>query len=318
MKRVSIIVCSYNAKDDLAECLESLRKQDYPATEVIVVNDASTDGTAEFLSKFQAQSKMDITFISNETNLGVAGSRNAGIRHASGDIIAFTDADCVTDSRWISELLKGYDHEDVKAVGGSVSARNVTNIWELSEKGHDFAASEEGLVTYMVGCNMSFDGAVLKKYMFNDEMKYGYEEALLCDYLVRGGCKIYYRPQAEVKHKHRSTLISLLKRKYLLGVSSIWYRKKQNKLFMLKRHLVFFMALCCIPFIAADKLFLYLFLVLFLIFSLSLLRDEMIFGKKSIKEMMIAFPFLIMIELSHFMGSVAGLVKFRFFNDQKQ
>lgn len=87
---------------------------------------------------------------------------------------------------------------------------------------------------------------------------------------------------------------------------------------MLKRHLVFFMALCCIPFIAADKLFLYLFLVLFLIFSLSLLRDEMIFGKKSIKEMMIAFPFLIMIELSHFMGSVAGLVKFRFFNDQKQ
>lgn len=316
LKRVSIIVCSYNAKDDLAECLESLRKQDYPATEVIVVNDASTDGTLEFLVKFQEQSGMEMIVISNETNLGVAGSRNVGIRHASGDIIAFTDADCVTDCRWISELVKGYDHDGVKAVGGSVSPRNVTNIWELSEKGHDFVASQEGLVTYMVGCNMSFDGDLLRKYMFNEEIKYGYEETLLCDYLIHDGYKIYYRPQAEVKHKHRSTLISLLKRKYLLGVSSIWYRKKQNNLFMLKRHLVFFMALCCIPFIVADKLFFYLFLVLFLIFSLSLLRDEIIFGKKSIKEMIIAFPFLIIIELSHFIGSMAGLAKFRVFNDQ--
>ena len=149
--------------------------------------------------------------------------------------------------------------------------------------------------------------------MFNDEIKYGYEEKLLCDYLFNEGHKIYYRPQAVVHHKHRNTLIGLLRRKYLLGVSSIWYRNKQNKRLMFKRHIIFLFALVLIPFSLIHYLFLCLSLSLFLVFSLSLLRDEIIFKAKSIREIIITFPLLIFIELLHFLGSCVGLVKFRFF-----
>ena len=158
---------------------------------------------------------------------------------------------------------------------------------------------------------MAYAGNVLKKYMFNDEIKYGYEETLLCDYLIRDGYRIYYRPQAMVYHKHRSNLRGVIKQKYLRGVSSIWYRKKQNKLFMFKRHIILLIAIFLIPFSMINISFSYLSLLFFLAFCLSLLRDEFIFKAKNIKEIIITFPFLIFIEFFHFWGSCIGLVKFR-------
>lgn len=310
-KQVSIIVVTYNARDDLKECLQSLESQDYNKIEIIVVNDASTDDTREFVRIYQTQTAMQMIVVTNKKNLGVAGSRNVGIRHATGEIIAFTDADCVADRRWISELVKGYNDEGVAAVGGRIADDRTSNIWELTEKGHNFVARKAGYVAYIQGCNMSFESYVLRKFMFNDEIKYGYEEALLCDYLVREGYKIYYAPGAVVHHKHRSNLCSLLKQKYLRGESSIWYRKKQNKLVMLKRHLVLLTTFLCIPLVLFSLSFLYLSFLLFAVFCISLLRDEFIFQGKSIREIIITLPFLIFVEFSHFWGSMVGFARFR-------
>lgn len=60
-----------------------------------------------------------------------------------------------------------------------------------------------------------------------------------------------------------------------------------------------------------NESFFYICVALIFVFSLTLLRDEIIFGRKTIKEMIITFPFLILIEFSHFGGSCAGLLKFR-------
>ncbi len=313
-QRVSIIVITYNAKDDLRECLQSLEKQDYGEVEIVVVNDASTDGTPEFLQSFKAQTNSDLVIVTNETNRGVAGARNAGIRHCRGDIIAFTDSDCVADPHWISELVKAYGHEKVAAAGGRILDARTDNIWKRSSRGLNHVAVSEGYVSYIQGCNMSFDSNILRQYLFNDEIKYGYEETLLCDYLIRDGHKIYYNPQALVHHKHKAKLSSLLRQKYLRGVSSIWYRRKQNKFFMLKRHFVFLMALLFIPFAAMNLSLLYFSLVLFIVFLGGLLRDEFIFGRKNVIDIMAISPFLIFIELFHFAGSCAGLIKFRLLN----
>jgi len=314
-KKVSVIVCTYNAKDELKECLESLENLDYRDKEIIIVDDASIDGTLEFLQQFRNQTKLEIIIVTNDRNRGVAGSRNIGIQHAAGDIIAFTDSDCVADRRWISELVKIYDRENVSAVGGKILDTRVTSIWNLAGKGLNFVASSEGYVSYIQGCNMSFNSGVLRKYMFNDEIKYGYEETLLCDYMVEDGYKIYYNPRAVVHHKHKTDLAAVLKQKYQRGVSSIWYRKKKNKLFMFKRHVILLISLLCIPFFMISKFFLYISLILFSGFLFSLLRDEIIFHHHINKNVIISFPFLILIELFHFAGSCAGIVKFRFLKE---
>ncbi len=305
---------TYNAGDDLKECLDSLEKQDYSEKEIIVVNDASTDGTLEYLQRFKRQTELKLIDITNEKNLGVAGSRNAGIRKSSGEIITFTDSDCVADCKWISELVRIYDQEKVAAVGGKILDARIDNIWKRSSRGLNHVAASEGYVSYIQGCNMSFDGNILRQYLFNDEIKYGYEETLLCDYLIGDGYKIYFNPQAIVHHKHKAKLRSLLRQKYLRGVSSIWYRKKQNKFFMLKRHFVLLIALLFIPFAAINLSLLYFSLVLFIVFSAGLFRDEIIFGRKNIIDIITISPFLIFIELFHFAGSCAGLIKFRLLN----
>ncbi len=312
---VSIIVITYNARDDLKECLKSLQDQDYDQIEIIIVDDASTDGTKQYLERYKTDINTDAVILTNDSNLGVAGARNVGIERSKGDIIAFIDADCIADAVWISELVKGYCNKDVVAVGGSISDERITNIWELLNKGHDFIASEEGYVTYIQGCNMSYGAPILKTFLFNDEIKYGYEETLLCDKLIQAGHKIYYRPQAIVHHKHRTCFISMAKQKYLRGISSVWYRKKQKKLFMFKRHIVLLAAFlfALISFFGNHLIYIHLAIFLFLIFSYSLLKDEIVYKQNNLKEITKVFPFLIVIEIFHFMGSVAGLLKFRFF-----
>jgi glycosyltransferase involved in cell wall biosynthesis len=309
--RVSIVVCAYNAGDDLRECLESLAAQEHREVEIVVVDDASADATLDCARQFRARTDVEMIVLSNETNLGVAGSRNVGIRESRGDIIAFTDADCIAAPNWISELIKGYALSKASAVGGSIADRPTSRYWERVDQSSNFVAGTEGTVSYIQGCNMSFDRRALRALLFNDEITYGYEEALLCDQLTAAGRRIYYRPQAVVIHKHRRTFSALCRQKYLRGLSSIWYRKKQKMFPLLKRHLVLLLAFGSLPLMMISGTFLLVSLSSFLVFLVSLLWDEFQFRRKSFKDILVTLPGTIIIEMVHGAGSVAGLIKFR-------
>src|SRR5207302_50744 len=95
---VSAIVPCYNGARWLAEALESIKAQSLPVQEIIVVDDASTDNSAEIAQKQGA------LVIGNPTNRGEGYSRNVGLRHASGDVIAWLDADDVWLPQHVSTL----------------------------------------------------------------------------------------------------------------------------------------------------------------------------------------------------------------------
>jgi glycosyltransferase involved in cell wall biosynthesis len=308
-KRVSVIVCCYNMGGKLRECLESLCLQTYPNREFIVVNDASTDDTLQVASEYQARLGSDLILVTNPGNLGVAGSRNVGIAHSTGDLIAFTDADCIAESSWLSEIVDSFA-DGAAGVGGRILKEDCRNIWELSEKGHDYVARVEGPVTYIQGCNMAFNATVLRSYMFNDEIKYGYEEALLCDQLVRDKHQIRYNPRAVVHHRHRSSFTGLLKQRYQRGFSSIWYRKKQRKFPMLKRHFLMLLCLLSAPACVFTPLIGYPIVILLSAAAFSLLRDEYLFGVKNSREIWMTFPVVLGIEVAHFAGAFKGLLVF--------
>ncbi len=295
---------------ELRECLNSLCGQSYDDKEIIVVDDASTDELLDVLAEYRGRPGSSLIAVSNMTNLGVAASRNVGIRHAGGDIIAFTDADCVADPEWISQLVEACRHEGVSVAGGRILNDPCHNIWELSEKGHNFVASSEGFVTYIQGCNMAFRADVLRSHMFNEEIKYGYEEALICDELLEEGHRIWYTPHAVVYHKHRSNLGGLLKQKYNRGYSSIWYRRKQGKFPMLKRHLLMLLALLISPACALSAWFGCVIALLLAAVLFGLVRDECLYGAKSTREIWMTLPFIAGSELAHFGGAVAGLFAF--------
>ncbi len=88
---VTVIIPAYNALDVLPVCLASVLGQDYPAYDVIVVNDGSTDRSAEWLSAFQDPR---LRVLHHRQNLGLAASLNDGIRRAEGELILILHADC--------------------------------------------------------------------------------------------------------------------------------------------------------------------------------------------------------------------------------
>lgn len=98
----------------LKKCLKSIIIQEYPAYEIIIVDDGSNDGTDNMvLNEFPS-----VRYI-HQKNAGPAAARNKGIESAKGDIIAFTDDDCIVPENWLDTLRKGFDrYPGVVGVGG--------------------------------------------------------------------------------------------------------------------------------------------------------------------------------------------------------
>ncbi|MBD3289672.1 glycosyltransferase [candidate division KSB1 bacterium] len=119
---VSVIVAARNEEQNIAACLRALAEQDYPAVnrEIIVVDDRSTDGTAEIIHGFIRRYKNIRLLRIKETPAGIAPKKYAiqqGIRTSENNILLFTDADCVPRRGWIRSIV-GYFSDDAGLVAG--------------------------------------------------------------------------------------------------------------------------------------------------------------------------------------------------------
>lgn len=114
---ISVVIPAYNAADFVSEAIESVINQSYPSVECIVVNDGSSDGTADVLKGFET-----VANVIHQENQGVSAARNRGIDAATGDWIAFLDA----DDLWHPEKL-ALQMSEIQAFGGAVQIHS-TNL----------------------------------------------------------------------------------------------------------------------------------------------------------------------------------------------
>lgn len=112
--KVSVVIPAHNEEKYIGKCLQSLVKQTVQADEIIVVNNNSTDNTAEIVSTFP-----QVTLL-NQHNPGVIVTRDHGFDAAQGDIILRTDADTVVDPEWVKSHKEYYEaHPECDAITGS-------------------------------------------------------------------------------------------------------------------------------------------------------------------------------------------------------
>ena len=108
-----MIVPSFNAAANIEACVRSLQAQTYSPCEIIVVNDASTDNTAEVVAG------LNVKLVNMKRNGGAGAARNEGVNVAQGDIVAFTDSDCVAPSGWIEKIVEEFESDpELGVVGG--------------------------------------------------------------------------------------------------------------------------------------------------------------------------------------------------------
>ena len=116
MNKVSIIIPVYNASSYIEKCVKSVLKQTYKNIEIILINDGSTDNSLEIIKKISKENEKVKYY--NQKNIGVAKTRNNGIKYSSGEYIMFIDNDDYIDSDYVENFVKALDKDTDYVFGG--------------------------------------------------------------------------------------------------------------------------------------------------------------------------------------------------------
>lgn len=214
----SVIVCTHNRSRQLTEACEAILAMDYPAErwEMILVDNRSTDDTPEVARAFAAARPERVRVI-EEGELGLSAARNAGVRAARGEILAFLDDDAFPEPGWLAAVVEAMAPADVHAVGGPVDPLfdgpppewlgerflPYLTVWDLGPEIVELSYNE-----FPRGANMAFRrqafelaGPFSPHLGRKGKRLLSCEETELCLRLERLGKRVLYVPGARVRHR---------------------------------------------------------------------------------------------------------------------
>jgi GT2 family glycosyltransferase len=203
--KVSVVVCAYNAESTMAACLDSLQRLRYPAYEVVVIDDGSTDRTGWIADQYEG------VHVVHQENKGLSAARNVGIAASTGEIIAYTDSDCVVDPDWLHYLVATFLSSGQPAVGGPNLAPPedslVATCVAASPGGPLHVLLNDEDAEHIPGCNMAFRREVLDEIGgFDPVYRAAGDDVDLCWRLQERGYRIGFSPAAMVWHFRRNTV----------------------------------------------------------------------------------------------------------------
>jgi glycosyltransferase involved in cell wall biosynthesis len=203
--RVSVVVCAYNAERTMDQCLASLETLSYPDYEVIVVNDGSRDRTLEIAESYP------YCRIISQPNKGLSFARNVGAEAAGGEIVAYTDSDCVADPDWLTYLVAKMEAGDLAACGGPnfppPEDSLVPAAVAVSPGGPTHVLLSDEVAEHIAGCNMAFRReALLALGGFDPVYRAAGDDVDICWRFQDAGHVIGFSPAAVVWHFRRNTV----------------------------------------------------------------------------------------------------------------
>jgi cellulose synthase/poly-beta-1,6-N-acetylglucosamine synthase-like glycosyltransferase len=210
---ISIVVISKDRHEELEKAVASLSRLDYPATryEVVVVEEGDTPHHIE---------GVHYVFLPRRDR-GLGYARNTGVSHARGDIVAFTDDDCLVDPGWLHAMVAQFADPKVMGVAGATFAQLGCGLIGMCEdllgfpggghKRYHACGGREGETNLLSGCNCAYRKGVFEDTSFKED---GYGRLGADDFLMgltvaaRGKCM--YAPQAVVYHKPRGSFRAIV------------------------------------------------------------------------------------------------------------
>ena len=206
--RVSVIVPVYNGERTIEECVESILGLSFPRSDVelLLIDNASSDNTATILNRYR-----DRAIILHERKRGPAAARNRGLKNATGDIVVFTDADCVVHRDWLSQIIAPLRDPVVGIVGGTILSMKPCNaVEEFGERIHDHRMAIECYSPpYAITMSWASRRSVLEKTGPFDEDLLRCEDCDLAYRVVDAGYRIVHEPAAVVYHRNEQSLAGL-------------------------------------------------------------------------------------------------------------
>lgn len=201
---VSIVVPVHNGADVIQDCVASLLGSRYPAQrrEVIVVDNGSTDSTAEIVRNLPVEYLL-------EPRRGPSSARNRGIDASCGEVVAFVDADCVATTGWLEELARPFTIPDVWGVAGEIVSyppRTSAQRYMARREGRwQKTALESRWWPFAVTANVAFRRSTFERVGGFDPALIRAQDKDFGRRYLDAGLRFEYAPRALVLHRHRAT-----------------------------------------------------------------------------------------------------------------
>src|SRR5918995_81488 len=215
---MSIVICAYNAEATLDECLLHTCELDYPGLEILVIDDGSTDGTAEIARRYARARLVSIP------HSGLSVARNEGLYEARGELVAYLDSDAYPTPEWPYYLALGMDRRNVGGVGGPnvppVDDPVAAQIVARAPGGPVHVLVSDDRAEHLPGCNMAFWKKVLLEVGgFDPVYTAAGDDVDLCWKVLDRKWEISFHPAAAVWHHRRPGLRAYLRQQRAYGRS---------------------------------------------------------------------------------------------------
>ena len=238
MNIISVFIPVLNEENNIRDTLNSIYQNTMNPFEIIVADGGSTDSTVEIIhNEFKA-----VIVLKNEKRTAAAG-RNLGIKMAKGNIIAFTDGDCIVDKYWLENIDSFFNKYDIDGMRGKVCnapPRNrIDRYWgELAWEKLMFFGDEamdindKDIRVVLVTANCAYTKRFLYKIKgFNNWFGNNAEDVDLCWRAIESGARLKYNPEARIFSHNITTVRAVIKKSFRNGVSSSKLQKKYGSRF---------------------------------------------------------------------------------------
>lgn len=230
-QKFSVIVPSYNRREEIGDLLDSFRELDFPSDrfELIIADDGSTDDTGEFVKSQMSGVNFPLRFFQQE-NQGPGAARNMGVRQADGDFLIFIDSDCTVDRQWLAAIDRALNTEQGDAFGGPDSFRadfppllkaiNYAMTSFLTTGGIRGHRKKKLGKYYPRSFNMGLSKNIFDRIGGFGTLRHG-QDIEFSHRIITSGARVLLISDAIVFHKRRTSLMRFFKQVFNWGIARI-------------------------------------------------------------------------------------------------
>lgn len=237
MLTLSVLICTYNRPALLAQCLDALLgcSAEMP-DQVVIVNGG--DARADQVVGDTGRPGAGVVKLVKTVNKNLAASRNIGLPHCTGDIIAMTDDDAEVFPDWITEIKRLHAaYPQAGAIGGPVIAADKDSlISRISDRVTFPAYPAARTVRTLPGVNISYKHVVVERVGLQDETLFRGEDVDYNWRVKQLGYDIWFDPGIRVRHHHRPSLMGFWRQHYMYGRAYYLVRRKWSDMYCIYPH----------------------------------------------------------------------------------
>lgn len=225
--KISVVIPTYNEEKRIIDTLDSIYNGTMQPVEVIVADGCSKDKTVQLI-----KTKYPQTIVLKNSGRTAALGRNMGIKRAKGDIVAFTDGDCVVDRDWIKNIAKAFGDYQIDGLGGKVQNAEPENYYEaywgnlawnliMSFPDEAYEVNSQTLNDAFVTANCAYKRKLLYEIKgFNKYFANNAEDVDLCWRAINAKARLMYIPNVIIYAHNVTTIKGIAKKSFRNGISS--------------------------------------------------------------------------------------------------